>query len=125
MLLGMTGQNSFARWPLGRGCVHHRQRGHEVGLPAHRRAYRERGLGTGFFAFLLGFAFFRLVEYYFTFASVGLMTILNGLFMNWTSLPGRAIANVPPFSIGNFVVKTEKANYYFIFPDSGHRLHSH
>ena len=41
-------------------------------------------------AFVLGFAFFRLKQYYFTFASIGLMTILNGVFMNWEAFSGGA-----------------------------------
>ena len=117
VLLGMTGQNSFAQAGLwGVGAYITANVVMKLGYPPIV-ALIVSGLGTGFFAFLLGFAFFRLREYYFTFASVGLMTILNGLFMNWTSFTGGAlgIANVPPFSIGNFVVKTEKANYYFIF----------
>lgn len=117
VLLGMCGQNSFAQAGLwGVGAYITANVVMKLGYPPVV-ALIVGGLGTGLFAFVLGFAFFRLREYYFTFASVGLMTILNGLFMNWTPFTGGAlgIANVPSFSIGSLVVRTERANYYFIF----------
>ena len=116
VLLGMTGQNSFAQAGLwGVGAYITANVVMKLGYPPIV-AHRERA-GHRLLRFPAGLCLFPPAEYYFTFASVGLMTILNGLFMNWTSFTGGAlgIANVPPFSIGNFVVKTEKANYYFIF----------
>lgn len=117
VLLGMCGQNSFAQAGLwGVGAYITANVVMKLGLPP-LVALILAGLGSGFLAFVLGFAFFRLRAYYFTFASVGLMTILNGLFMNWTPYTGGAlgISNVPSFSLGSLVVKTEKANYYLIF----------
>ena len=117
VLLGMCGQNSFAQAGLwGVGAYITANIVMKLGY-SPLVALIVSGLGTGLFAFVLGFAFFRLRMYYFTFASVGLMTILNGLFMNWTPFTGGAlgISNVPSFSIGNFVIKTENANYYLIF----------
>lgn len=116
VLLGMCGQNSFAQAGLwGVGAYITANLVMKLGLPP-ASALILSGLGTGLFAFLLGFAFFRLRQYYFTFASVGLMNILNGLFMNWTEVTGGAlgIANVPRFSIGSLVLNTEAGNYYFI-----------
>lgn len=71
--------------------------------------------GTAAFAFILGFAFFRLKQYYFTFASVGLMTILNGLFMNWVPVTGGAlgISDIPVFSIAGFAANTENRKFFF------------
>lgn len=91
VLLGMCGQNSFA----------------QAGF-----------WGTALFAFVLGFAFFRLRQYYFTFASVGLMTILNGLFMNWTEFTGGALglSNIPAFSVGSFSLESETWKYVMILP---------
>jgi len=117
VLLGMCGQNSFAQAGLwGVGAYITANVVMKLGWPP-LLALLLAGLGTGLLAFVLGFAFFRLRHYYFTFASVGLMTILNGLFMNWTPFTGGAlgISNVPSFSLGSFVVNTEEANYFFIF----------
>lgn len=116
VLLGLCGQNSFAQAGLW-----------GVGAYAAANFLQKFGfsplvtillstLGTALFAFVLGFAFFRLREYYFTFASVGLMTILNGLFMNWEPVTGGAlgIQNIPPFSVGNLTLTTESAYFYLI-----------
>ena len=116
VLLGMCGQNSFAQAGLwGVGAYITANIVMKLGHPPIF-ALLISAMGTGLFAFLLGFAFFRLRMYYFTFASVGLMTILNGLFMNWTEVTGGAlgISNVPSFSIGGLVIDTEAGNYYFI-----------
>ena len=66
---------------------------------------------------MLGFAFFRLHQYYFTFASIGLMTILNGLFLNWEEFSGGALGmkNIPPFEFFGFTAATEQQKYYVIF----------
>lgn len=117
VLLGMAGQNSFAQAGLwGVGAYITANMVMKLGL-SPILALLISSAGTGLFAFILGFAFFRLRMYYFTFASVGLMTILNGLFMNWTKVTGGAlgISRVPGFSIGSLVVKTEAGNFYLIF----------
>ena len=65
--------------------------------------------GTALLAFVLGFAFFRLKQYYFTFASIGLMTILNGVFMNWEPFSGGAVGmkNIPTFTFFGWQATTE------------------
>jgi branched-chain amino acid transport system permease protein len=116
VILGMCGQNSFAQAGLwGVGAYITANMVMKMGL-SPIVALLVSVLGTGVFAFLLGFVFFRLRQYYFTFASVGLMTILSGLFMNWTQVTGGAlgITGVPKFSLGGLVVDTEKGNFYFI-----------
>lgn len=116
VLLGMCGQNSFAQAGLwGVGAYITANMVMKLGYPS-LFALLASAIGTGLFAFILGFAFFRLRMYYFTFASVGLMTILNGLFMNWTEVTGGAlgILNVPSFSIGGLVINTEMGNFYLI-----------
>jgi ABC-type branched-chain amino acid transport system, permease component len=116
VLLGMCGQNSFAQAGLwGVGAYMAADVVLKMGFPPVA-AILTASIGTAVFAFILGFAFFRLKQYYFTFASVGLMTILNGLFMNWKQVTGGAlgISNIPKFSIMGFAAKTEQANYYVI-----------
>ncbi len=116
VLLGMCGQNSFAQAGLwGVGAYLTANVVMKLGF-SPLAAMLVAILGTGLFAFLLGFAFFRLRQYYFTFASVGLMTILNGLFMNWEPVTGGAlgIKDVPKFSIGPLVFDTEISCFYLI-----------
>lgn len=116
VLLGMCGQNSFAQAGLwGVGAYMTANVVMKLGLPPVV-AMLMAMVGTAVFAFVLGFAFFRLRRYYFTFASVGLMTILNGLFMNWEPVTGGAlgIQNVPKFSIGSIVFTTETSYFYLI-----------
>jgi branched-chain amino acid transport system permease protein len=116
VLLGMCGQNSFAQaglWGVGSYITANVMM--KFGYPA-LVALIVSTIGTALFAFILGFAFFRLRQYYFTFASVGLMAILSGLFMNWKEVTGGAmgISDVPDFSIGAFVADTETSMYFVI-----------
>lgn len=116
VLLGMCGQNSFAQAGLwGVGAYITANMVLKLGLPSIV-AFFIATFGTAFIAFILGFSFFRLKQYYFTFASVGLMTILNGLFMNWNEVTGGAlgISNIPGFSIGGFKAYTETSKFYMI-----------
>ncbi len=116
VLLGMCGQNSFAQAGLwGVGAYTAANMVMKLGL-SPIVALIIATVGTAIFAFVLGFAFFRLRQYYFTFASVGLMTILNGLFMNWEPVTGGALGmqNVPNFSIAGIVIESETANFYMI-----------
>lgn len=116
ILLGMCGQNSFAQAGLwGVGAYMTANLVMKLGLPP-LAALLVATAGTGIFAFALGFAFFRLRQYYFTFASVGLMTILNGLFMNWEPVTGGAlgIQNIPGFSVGTLALESETAYFYLI-----------
>lgn len=116
VLLGMCGQNSFAQAGLwGVGSYVTANIVLRLGF-SPMSALLISIVGTALFAFILGFAFFRLRQYYFTFASVGLMTILNGLFMNWTEVTGGAlgISNIPKFSLFGWVVESEQANYFLI-----------
>lgn len=73
--------------------------------------------GTAALAFIIGLPLFRLKRYYFTFSTVGVMMILNSLFLNWTPVTGGAmgVANIPSFSLLGFRVSTETQNYFFIF----------
>lgn len=112
----MCGQNSFAQAGLwGVGSYFAANVVMKLGF-SPLVALLISSIGTAVFAFALGFVFFRLRQFYFTFASVGLMTILNGLFMNWKEVTGGAlgITDIPKFSIGRMVVKTEPSNFYFI-----------
>lgn len=116
VLLGMCGQNSFAQAGLwGVGAYMTANVVLKLGFPP-LLAMLAATLGTALLAFVLGFAFFRLRQYYFTFASVGLMTILNGLFMNWEPVTGGALGmqNIPKFSVGSFVLEGETSNFYLI-----------
>lgn len=77
VLLGLCGQNSFAQaglWGVGAYLAGNILTKTGGGTLA---AFCVAVLGTALTAFLLGFAFFRLKQYYFTFASIGLMTILT------------------------------------------------
>ncbi len=116
VLLGMCGQNSFAQAGLwGVGAYTAANVVMKLNMPP-LVAMLAAVVGTALFAFVLGFAFFRLRQYYFTFASVGLMTILNGLFMNWEPVTGGAlgIQNVPKFSIGPLTFNSEISYFYLI-----------
>lgn len=118
VLLGMCGQNSFAQAGLwGVGAYIAANVVMNLGFPPIV-AFLVSVFGTALFAFVLGFAFFRLRQYYFTFASVGLMTILNGLFMNWKEFTGGAlgISNIPVFSIFGFHAESEVQKYMMILP---------
>ncbi len=116
VLLGMCGQNSFAQAGLwGVGAYTAANVVMKLNMPP-LVAMLAAVAGTALFAFILGFAFFRLRQYYFTFASVGLMTILNGLFMNWEPVTGGAlgIQNVPKFSVGPLAFHSEASYFYLI-----------
>ena len=72
--------------------------------------------GTALLAFLIGLPLFRLRRYYFTFSTVGVMMILNSLFLNWTPVTGGAmgVANIPSFNLLGMSVSTETGNFFFI-----------
>jgi len=116
VLLGLCGQNSFAQAGLW-------------GIGAYTSANILMKFGGGSIiallisiiftlgiSFLLGLVFFRLKNYYFTFASIGLMTILNGLFMNWTPVTGGAlgISNITTFNYFGFIADSEPKKYFVI-----------
>lgn len=117
VLLGMCGQNSFAQagfWGIGSylaGNIMTKTAGGSV------TAFLAAACGTAVLAFILGFAFFRLKQYYFTFASIGLMTILNVLFMNWTEFSGGAVGmkEIPTFSIWGLKAASEQSKLYVVF----------
>lgn len=117
VLLGMCGQNSFAQagfWGIGSylaGNIMTKTAGGSV------TALLVATCGTAVLAFILGFAFFRLKQYYFTFASIGLMTILNVLFMNWTEFSGGAVGmkEIPTFSIWGLKAASEQSKLYVVF----------
>ncbi len=117
VLLGLCGQNSFAQaglWGVGAylaGNILTKTSGGTL------TAFFTAVLGTALVAFLLGFAFFRLKQYYFTFASIGLMTILNGIFVNWEPFSGGALGmkGIPTFSFLEWSADTEQSKFYIIF----------
>lgn len=116
VLLGLCGQNSFTQAGLwGVGSYISANVLMKLGYSS-LIALAVSTLGTALLAFILGFIFFRLRQYYFTFASIGLMAILSGLFMNWKEVTGGAlgISNVPGFSIGGFIANTETSMYFVI-----------
>lgn len=116
VLLGLCGQNSFAQaglWGVGAylaGNVLTKAGGGSLA------AFLVAVFGTALIAFLLGFAFFRLKQYYFTFASIGLMTILNGIFINWEPLSGGALGmkGIPTFSFFGWSANSELSKFYII-----------
>lgn len=117
VLLGMCGQNSFAQAGLwGVGAYFTANFTMKLGMNS-TLAFALSIVGTALLAFVLGFAFFRLRQYYFTFASVGLMTILNGLFMNWEKVTGGAMGfkDIKGFSIFGYVMNTETSKFFLIF----------
>ncbi len=117
ILLGMCGQNSFAQAGLwGVGAYFTANFTLKLGFGSVT-AMLVAIVGTALFAVVLGFAVFRLKQYYFTFASIGLMTILNGLFMNWVPVTGGAlgISGIPPFQIGGLVLDSETGKFFLIF----------
>jgi len=116
VLLGMCGQNSFAQAGLwGVGAYITANMTLKLGLSSVVGLVASV-VGTALTAFVLGFAFFRLRQYYFTFATIGLMTILNGVFMNWVPVTGGAlgITGIPNFKLGGWVLSSETANFYLI-----------
>ncbi|MHB1314715.1 MAG: branched-chain amino acid ABC transporter permease [Christensenellales bacterium] len=116
VLLGMCGQNSFAQAGLwGVGAYILANMTVKLGIPSFIGMLISV-LGTALLAFILGFAFFRLRQYYFTFSTIGLMVIMNGLFMNWTEVSGGGMgfSDIPSFSIGGFVLASEEANFFMI-----------
>lgn len=114
VLLGMCGQNSFAQaglWGIGAYASANftLRLGMSVGLSMLLCA-----LFTALICFILGFALFRLKEYYFTFSTIGVMTILNGLFTNWTEITGgtTGISNIPELSFFGKEIKSDEAYFY-------------
>ena len=117
VLLGMCGQNSFAQAGLwGVGAYITANMTMKLGLDS-TLSFMIAVVGTALMAFILGFAFFRLRMYYFTFASVGLMTILNGLFMNWTEVTGGAMGykDIREYMVFGQLFNTEPMKFYMIF----------
>ena len=117
VLLGLCGQNSFAQagfWGVGAYLAGNMLT--KIGggsIPAFLVAV----VGTALLAFVLGFAFFRLRAYYFTFASIGLMTILNVIFMNFVPLSGGAVGmkDIPTFHLFGLQAVTEQTKLYVVF----------
>lgn len=117
VLLGLCGQNSFAQagfWGVGAylaGNILTKTFGGSI------IAFITAVCGTALLAFVLGFAFFRLRQYYFTFASIGLMTILNVLFINWTPFSGGALGmqEILTFSLFGLAANSEAGKLYVVF----------
>lgn len=117
VLLGLCGQNSFAQaglWGVGGYITANMTL--KLGL-APIPSMLISVLGTALLCFLLGFAFFRLREYYFTFATIGLMTILNSLFTNWNEATGGAIGmkDIPDFGAFGMVFTNDRQYLYLYF----------
>ncbi|MGI6004025.1 MAG: branched-chain amino acid ABC transporter permease [Christensenellales bacterium] len=117
VLLGMCGQNSFAQAGfLGCGAYICANMTVRLGL-APILGMAIAIAGTALVAFLLGFAFFRLRQFYFTFSTIGLMVIFNELFKNWTPVTGGSMGfeGIRSFSIFGIEFATERMNFYLIF----------
>lgn len=117
VLLGLCGQNSFAQaglWGVGGYITANMTL--KFGF-APVPAMLISIVGTALMCFLLGFAFFRLKEYYFTFATIGLMTILNSLFTNWNDVTGGAIGmkGIPEFGIFSITFSNDRQYLYLYF----------
>lgn len=115
VVFGMGGQTSFAQCGLyGVGAYITANIATRLGLPPLLAVLCSM-VGTALFAFTIGAALFRLKRFYFTFATIGLMMILNGIFANWTAGTGgpAGMGNLVQFSIGNLVFDTEK-KYFFL-----------
>lgn len=117
VLLGLCGQNSFAQaglWGVGGYITANMTL--KLGLPPVA-AMLISIAGTALICFLLGFAFFRLKDYYFTFATIGLMTILNSLFTNWNEVTGGAIGmkDIPEFGAFGVSFSNDTQYLYFYF----------
>lgn len=116
VVFGMAGQSSFAQCGLmGIGAYITANVSTRWGyLPILGMAASM--LGTALFAFIIGFALFRLRRFYFSFSTIALMTILNGIFANWTKGTGGPVGmgNLVQFSVGNFIFNTEAKYYYLI-----------
>lgn len=116
VLLGMCGQNSFAQaglWGVGAylaGNILLKTSGGTLAAMLAATA------GTALLAFLVGLFFFRLKQYYFTFASIGLMTIMNGIFMNLEPFSGGAVGmkGIPTFSLFGLQAATEQQKFYVV-----------
>lgn len=116
VLLGMCGQNSFAQaglWGVGAYVTANLTTKFEFSPIA---ATLVSILATALFAFIIGFALFRLREFYFTFSTIGLMVILNSLFLNWTPVTGGAMgfSGIPTYSLLGFKFRTEAEYFYLI-----------
>ena len=115
VVFGMAGQTSFAQCGLyGIGAYITANVATRAGLPPLVAVVASMA-GTALFAFIIGGALFRLKRFYFTFATIGLMMILNGIFANWTAGTGgpAGMENLVQFSIGSYVFDTEK-HYFFL-----------
>lgn len=114
VLLGLCGQNSFAQaglWGIGSYAAANLtvKCGFSVELSLVACI-----LLTAVFCFIIGLALFRLKEYYFTFSSIGVMTILNGIFTNWMEVTGGTIgiSDIPEMSFLGFEIKSDSAYFY-------------
>lgn len=116
VLLGMCGQNSFAQAGLwGIGAYAAANFTLKLGLPVGLSLIMCM-LFTALFCFIIGIALFQLREYYFTFSTIGVMTILNSLFTNWTEVTGGTIgiSNIPELSFFGFQIKSD-ASYFYVY----------
>jgi branched-chain amino acid transport system permease protein len=116
VLLGMCGQNSFAQaglWGVGAYVTANLTTKFEFSPVA---ATLVSILFTALFAFIIGFALFRLREFYFTFSTIGLMVILNSLFLNWTPVTGGAMgfSGIPTYRIFDYKFRTEAQYFYLL-----------
>lgn len=114
VVFGMGGQTSFAQCGLyGIGAYITANIATRLGLPPLLAVLCSM-VGTSLFAFTIGAALFRLKRFYFTFATIGLMMILNGIFANWTAGTGGpgGMGNLVQFSIGSLVFDSEKKFFF-------------
>lgn len=116
VVFGMAGQSSFAQCGLmGIGAYITANMSTKWGFSPIIGMFTSM-LGTALFAFIIGFALFRLKRFYFSFSTIALMTILNGIFANWVKGTGGSMGmgNLVQFSIFGYVFNTEIKYFYLI-----------
>lgn len=116
VLLGLTGQNSFTQAGLwGMGAYLSANLLVKLGMGSFTSLVLAI-IGTALFSFILGFAIFRLKDFYFTFSTIGLMVILNSLFLNWSPVTGGALgfSNIPNFKLFGFEFSSINQYFYLI-----------
>lgn len=116
LLLGMCGQMSFSAVSfMGLAGFLAAQLSKTYGLPSMAAAVLAVFMSTAA-ANLIGRALMRLTGSYFTFATIGLVSIFSTLFLNWKWLCSTAdgISGVPKLDLIFFTVRTKQQWFYVL-----------
>lgn len=116
VMLGMGGQISFATSAfVGFGAFATANFSVRLGLPPVASILLAV-VATGMFSYVMGFALFRLKGAYFTFASIGLVQIMQNVYTNLYFLTGGpdGISRIPKLSFLGFMPKNEIQFFYVI-----------